>query len=79
MGPQTNRFKDMSFYKKTSYYTCNRLTGPAYLDFLVNSLAGLLENVAINDRFEMWLIHDGTPPHFSVMVREHLNQRYNRR
>lgn len=50
-----------------------RLNGPLYLEFLQNNLQELLENVPIETRQNMWFMHDGAPPHFSVAVREHLN------
>lgn len=50
-----------------------RLTGETYHHFLENELPLLLEDVPIIIRRRMWFMHDGAPPHFSVIVREFLN------
>lgn len=57
----------------------NRLNGELYLGFLNDTLPPLLENVPLNDRVRLWFMHDGAPPHFSINVREYLNQNYNDR
>lgn len=41
--------------------------------FLRDILPDLLENVALEDRVNMWFQHDGAPTHFGNIVREHLN------
>lgn len=51
-----------------------RLTGEVYLHFLRNDLPVLLEEVPLQVRNSMWLLQDGAPPHFSVAVREYLNE-----
>lgn len=53
-----------------------RLTGEVYLNFLRDILPDLLEG--INTR-GLWFQHDGAGPHFSVPVRDHLNQHYTNR
>lgn len=50
-----------------------RLTGEIYRDFLMNVLPNLLGN--INQRGLIFQ-HDGAPPHFSILVRNHLNEVY---
>jgi len=57
----------------------DRLTGPAYQNFLMNTLPPLLEDVPLNLRAASWFMHDGAPPHFSLAVREYLNQMYQER
>lgn len=52
------------------------LNADIYLDFLVNTLPGLLEDVPQEIRNEMWLQNDGCPAHYAVRVREHLNTTY---
>lgn len=52
------------------------LNGAAYLAFLENTLPLLMEEIPLAIRREMWFQHDGAPPHFSLAVREHLNQSY---
>lgn len=54
----------------------NRLNGQLYLEFLQQQLPQLLEDVDIASRENMWFMHDGAPPHFSLIVRGHLNRVY---
>lgn len=53
-----------------------RLNGQRYLQFLVEQLPTLLEDLPLQTRMNMWFMHDGAPPHFSLIVREHLNRVY---
>lgn len=53
-----------------------RLNGEVYLDFLRNHLPVLLEDVPIGLRNTMWLLQDGAPPHFSLAVRQFLNETF---
>lgn len=53
-----------------------RLTGENYLDFLQNTLPELLEDLPLQLRRDMWFMQDGAPPHFSLNVRNHLNEQY---
>lgn len=52
-----------------------QLSGEVYLDFFRNILPNLLlaQNV---DRRDLHFQHDGAPPHFSLQVREHLNNEF---
>ena len=52
------------------------LAGDAYLNFLQYVLHGLLEDVPLHMRQNMWFQHDGTPPHFSFAVPGHLDRRF---
>lgn len=52
------------------------LNGEIYLDFLVNHLPNLLEDVPLNILRDMWFQQDGCPAHYSRSVREHLNEEY---
>lgn len=54
----------------------NRLNGASYLLFLQNTLPELLEDLPLQLRLDMWYMHDGAPPHFSMNVREFLNQQF---
>jgi hypothetical protein len=54
----------------------SRLTEKAYLDFSVNTLPQLLEEVSLRLHQSMWYMHDGAPAHFSIQVRNHLNDAY---
>lgn len=51
-----------------------RLNGDQYLQFLNRDLINLLDDVPLNVRQGMWFMHDGAPPHFSVAVRNYLNE-----
>ena len=53
----------------------NTLNGAMYLQFLQENLNGLLENVPLQIRNHMYFMQDGAPPHFSVLVRQHLSIR----
>ncbi|KMQ84872.1 hypothetical protein RF55_16973 [Lasius niger] len=53
-----------------------RLNAYIYLQFLQHVLPDLLEDVPLNIRRDMWFQHDGTPPHFSLDVREYLDQNF---
>lgn len=53
-----------------------RLNGQRYLQFLQEQLPNLLEDLPLQTRINMWFMHDGAPPHFSLIVREHLNTVY---
>lgn len=54
----------------------DRLNGDNYLNFLQNTLPILLENLPLLLRREMWYMHDGAPPHFTIAVRQHLHNQY---
>lgn len=54
----------------------NRLNGASYLQFLRNNLDDLLNNANNINRRQMWFMQDGAPPHFSIAVRNHLNERF---
>lgn len=53
-----------------------RLNGDDYLHFLEHELFNLLDDIPLNIRQNMWFMQDGAPPHFSLVVRNHLNQRF---
>lgn len=53
-----------------------RLNGPEYLRFLQNDLNGLLEEVSLETRRNMWLQQDGAPAHFARDVRNHINRTF---
>lgn len=53
-----------------------RLNGQLYHEFLLEQLPLILEDVDLQTRLNMWFMHDGAPPHFSLMAREHLNNAY---
>ena len=58
------------------HFLPNRLSGEMYLNFLRNHLPLLLEDVPLQVRNSMWLLQDGAPPHFSIEVREYLNEHF---
>ena len=52
----------------------NNLTGNTYEAFLRNELPGLLEDIPLMIRSHMYFQHDGAPPHYTICVRELLNE-----
>lgn len=54
----------------------NRLNGENYLQFLQQTVPELLEDLPLLLRQNMWFMHDGAPPHFTLAVRRHLHQQY---
>ena len=58
----------------------NNLTGNTYGAFLRNELPGLLEDIPLMKRSQIYFQHDGAPPHYKCRVKEFLNQSFpNRR
>jgi hypothetical protein len=49
------------------------LTGKRYLDFLVNQLPLLLENVLLTTQKSMYFQQDGAPAHNAIIVKQYLN------
>ena len=52
------------------------ITDAAYLRFLEDVLRGLLEDVPLQVRRNILFQHYGAPHHFSLAVRDHLDQRF---
>ena len=50
------------------------LTGNRYEAFLRNQLPGLLEDIPLIIRSQMYFQHDGALPHYTRHVREFLNE-----
>jgi hypothetical protein len=61
------------------FFLPNRLTGEAYLHFLRTTLPTLLEDISLENRLDVWFMHDGAPPHFSNNVKDYLNNTYGRK
>lgn len=53
-----------------------RLTGPIYANFLRQILPQLLEEVPLNIRLNMWMQHDGAPPHNALLARHTMNEMF---
>lgn len=53
-----------------------RLDGQNYLQFLRNNFFELFDNVPVWQRFNMWFMHDGAPPHYSREVRAWLHENF---
>lgn len=68
----TQKFDINDNSKVELFVLLERLNGIIYLEFIQNYLPNL-ENVLLKTRRNMWLMHDNAPPHFSVWVRENLN------
>jgi Helix-turn-helix domain (DUF4817) len=58
------------------YFFDGNVNGVSYLVFFENQLPALLEDVPLDVRQRMWLQHDGAPPHYSRIVRTHLNRNF---
>ncbi|EFN71217.1 hypothetical protein EAG_05969, partial [Camponotus floridanus] len=56
-----------------------RLNGNIYRIFLEEVLPELMEDVPLVTRRQMWFQHDGASAHFSAIVRNYLDQRFNER
>ena len=54
----------------------NNLTGNMYEAFLRNELPSLLEDIPLMIRSQMYLQHDGAPPHYTRHVRDYLNESF---
>ncbi|XP_023312720.1 uncharacterized protein LOC111692828 [Anoplophora glabripennis] len=52
------------------------LNGDVYYEFLDNRLFPLLEDLPLDLRRNMFFMHDGAPPHFSLQVRRWLNEHF---
>lgn len=61
------------------YFFEGNLYGEIYLDFIVNQLPILLEEVPLNIREQMWFLHDGAPAHHNKLVRGELNDQFGER
>jgi len=54
----------------------NILTGNTYEAFLRHELPGLLEDIPLMIRSQMYFQHDGAPPHYTRRVTEFLNESF---
>jgi len=54
----------------------NNLTGNTYEAFLRHELPGLLEDIPLMIRSQMYFQHDGAPSHYTRHVREFLNESF---
>lgn len=61
------------------YFLPQRVNGEAFLDFLENSLFGLMEDLPLGVRRGAWYQMDGCPAHYTRNVREWMDQRFPRR
>ena len=48
------------------------IVGPA--NFLQNVLPQLIEDVPLHVRMNMWMQHDGAPPHYALCSRQVMNE-----
>jgi len=68
---------------------CNKLIGPFVFDnnltantyevFLRNDLPGLLEDIPLMRRSQMYFQHDGASPHYTRHLIEYLNESFRNR
>jgi hypothetical protein len=52
------------------------ILSPFWMEHLQNMLPLLMENLSLAMRKDIWFQHDGASPHFSLVVRAHLNNTY---
>ena len=52
------------------------LNADNYLQFIIDGLPGLLEDVPLNVRLNLWFQMDGAPPHFGIAVRNWVTVNY---
>jgi len=57
----------------------SNLLGSTYEAFLRNELSGLLEDIPLMIRRQMYFQHDGAPPHYTRHVREYLKESFRTR
>ena len=50
------------------------LTRQVYANFLQNVLPQLMEDVPLHVRMNMWMQHDGAPPHYALFPRQVMNE-----
>jgi hypothetical protein len=58
------------------FFFHQNLTGEIYANFLENELDDLLENVPLNQIANMWFQQDGAPPHFALVARAVVDEKY---
>ncbi|KOC62224.1 hypothetical protein WH47_03982 [Habropoda laboriosa] len=58
------------------YILPDRLNGSTYNNFLENVLPGLLEEIPLEIRKNMYFQHDGTPAHYAANVRAFLDEAF---
>jgi len=56
------------------YFYDGILTGGRYLDFIVNKLPLMFEDVSLAMRENLYFQQDGAPAHNAIIVRQYLNQ-----
>ena len=55
------------------------LNGENYLNFLINEMPVILEDISLDLRQAFWFMHDGASAHYSRPVREYLIRSFRRR
>lgn len=61
------------------YFFEGNVDGPTYLHLIRDELPVMLEEVDLNTRNRLWLQQDGASPHWTIIVRNYLNERFNNR
>ena len=74
-----NVWCDVLRNKLIGHFVFDNLTGNAYEVFLRNELPGLLEDIPLMIRRQIYFQHDGAPPHYTLHVRDYLNESYTNR
>lgn len=58
------------------YFFDNNVNGQNYCDFLQNYLQNCIDDLPLNTIRRLWLQQDGAPAHYSLQVRNHLNNEF---
>ncbi|KZC08660.1 hypothetical protein WN55_11277 [Dufourea novaeangliae] len=58
------------------YFFNETVKSESYCDLLKNHLPALLEHVPLHIRREMWFQQDGASPHFAIITRQFLNEKF---
>ncbi|KYN29042.1 hypothetical protein ALC57_01533 [Trachymyrmex cornetzi] len=66
--------RKISLELNTSLSTVNRVLRSDVLQFLQNDLLGLLEDINLQTRRDMWFQHNGAPAHSAGVARDCLNE-----
>ncbi|ERL84518.1 hypothetical protein D910_01948, partial [Dendroctonus ponderosae] len=72
-------YRVMKNQNRWSVNVWGHLNGLMFLQFLINHLSILLEEVPFNIKINIWLQLDGLPPHYHCEVRQFLNANFQNR
>ena len=59
-----------------TYFFEGRLTRQVYANLLQNVLPVWMEDVPLQFRMNIWMLHDGAPPHYALCLRQVMNESF---